>query len=243
MLSGVDALLDELDRLIAKKRDLKQAAMQQLLTGQTRLPGFHGKWQVKPLRDVVNTDPEQLGPHTHKDFAFNYIAIEDVERGVLRSHSEQVFAEAPSRARRKLKANDILVSTVRPNLQSHLLFKGCNGDWVCSTGFCVVRCREAMAYPPFVFSQMFAEGITRQIDSLLAGSNYPAISSGNVASLTILFPCFDEQIAIAAVLSDMDAEIAALEARRNKTRHLKQAMMQELLTGKTRLVPPEVAHA
>ena len=100
-----------------------------------------------------------------------------------------------------------------------------------------------MAYPPFVFSQMFAEDVTRQIDALLAGSNYPAISSGNVASLTILFPCFDEQAAIAAVLSDMDAEIAALEARRNKTRHLKQAMMQELLTGKTRLVPPEVAHA
>ena len=242
-LSDVDALVDDLDRLIAKKRDLKQAAMQQLLTGQTRLPGFHGKWQVKPLRDVANTDPEQLGPHTRKDFAFSYIAIEDVKRGVLRSHSEQVFAEAPSRARRKLRENDILVSTVRPNLQSHLLFKGCDGDWVCSTGFCVVRCREAMAYPPFVFSQMFAEGVTRQIDALLAGSNYPAISSDNVASLAILFPCFDEQVAIAAVLSDMDAEIAALEARRNKTRDLKQAMMQELLTGKTRLVPPEVAHA
>ena len=100
-----------------------------------------------------------------------------------------------------------------------------------------------MAYPPFVFSQMFAEGVTRQIDALLAGSNYPAISSDNVASLAILLPCFDEQIAIAAVLSDMDAEIAALEARRNKARDLKQAMMQELLTGKTRLVPPKVAHA
>ena len=242
-LSDVDALLDGLDRLIAKKQDIKRAAMQQLLTGQTRLPGFHGKWQMKPLGDVVNTDPEQLDPHTRKDFAFNYIAIEDVERGALRSHSEQVFAEAPSRARRKIRANDILVSTVRPNLQSHLLFKGYDGDWVCSTGFCVVRCREAMAYPPFVFSQMFLEGVTRQIEALLAGSNYPAISSGNVASLMILFPCFDEQIAIAAVLSDMDAEITAIETRRNKTRDLKQALMQELLTGKTRLVPPEAAHA
>ena len=242
-LSDVDSLLQELDRLIAKKGDLKQATMQQLMTGQTRLPGFHGKWQMKHLRDVANTDPEQLGLHTRKDFAFSYIAIEDVERGVLRSHSEQIFAEAPSRARRKLRGNDVLVSTVRPNLQSHLLFKGCDGDWVCSTGFCVVRCREAIAYPPFVFGQMFTEGVIRQIDALLAGSNYPAISSDNVASLTILFPCIDEQIAIAAVLSDMDAEIAALEARRNKTRDLKQAMMQELLTGKTRLVPPEVAHA
>ena len=242
-LSDVDALLDGVDRLIAKKRDLKQAAMQQLLTGQTRLPGFHGEWQMKRLGDAADTDPENLSPDTRDDFPFKYIALEDVERGILRRHSEQVFAKAPSRARRKLRPSDILVSTVRPNLQSHLLFRGYDGDWVCSTGFCVVRCREAIAHPPFVFSQMFAAGVTRQIDALLTGSSYPAISSGDVGSLTIPSPSFDEQAAIATVLSDMDAEIAALAARRDKTRQIKQAMMQELLTGKTRLVQPEVAHA
>ena len=239
----MDALLGGLERLIAKKRDLKQAAMQQLLTGQTRLPGFHGEWEVKRLGDAVDTDPENLGPDTRDDFAFKYIALEDVERGILRSHSEQVFAKAPSRARRKLRPSDILVSTVRPNLQSHLLFRGYDGDWVCSTGFCVVRCREAIAHPPFVFSQMFTDGVTRQIDALLTGSNYPAINSGDVRSLTIPLPNLDEQTAIADVFSDMDAELAALEARRDKTRDLKQAMMQELLTGKTRLVAVGGAHA
>ena len=242
-LSDMDAFLDGLNRLIAKKRDLKQAAMQQLLTGQTRLPGFHGEWQMKRLGDAADTDPENLSPDTRDDFPFKYIALEDVERGILRSHSERVFAKAPSRARRKLKPNDILVSTVRPNLQSHLLFRGYDGDWVCSTGFCVVRCGEAIAHPPFVFSQVFADGVTRQIDALLTGSSYPAISSGDVGSLTIPIPSFDEQAAIATVLSDVDAEIAALESRRNKTRDIKKAMMQELLTGKTRLVQPEVAHA
>ena len=113
-LSDVDALLDGLARLIAKKRDLKQAALQQLLTGQTRLHGFHGEWQMKRLGDAVDTDPENLGPDTRDDFAFNYIALEDVERGILLRHSEQVFAKAPSRARRKLRPSDILVSTVRP---------------------------------------------------------------------------------------------------------------------------------
>src|ERR1022692_4522879 len=82
-MSDVDALLGGLDRLIAKKRDLKQAALQQLLTGQTRLPGFYGKWEVKLLGDVVDTDPENLGSETKSDFAFNYIALEDVDRGVL----------------------------------------------------------------------------------------------------------------------------------------------------------------
>ena len=243
VLSDVDALLDGLDRLIAKKRNLKQAAMQQLLTGQTRLPGFHEQWQIGQLEDAAATDPENLDSNTRSDFPFKYIALEDVERGVLQSHSEHVLASAPSRARRKLRPNDILVATVRPNLQSHLLFRSCGGDWVCSTGFCVVRCRDAIAHPYFVFSQMFADGVIKQIDALLTGSNYPAINGGDVRSLMIPIPSFEEQAAIASVLSDMDAEIAALEARRDKTRDLKQAMMQELLTGRTRLVTPEVAHA
>ena len=71
---------------------------------------------------------------------------------------------------------------------------------------------------------------------MLTGSNYPAINSGDVRNLQIPFPDFVEQTAIAEVLSDMDAELAALEQRRDKTRLLKQAMMQELLTGRIRLL-------
>jgi type I restriction enzyme S subunit len=89
---------------------------------------------------------------------------------------------------------------------------------------------------------LFANGVSRQIEALLTGSNYPAINSGDVRALEIPVPEFPEQAAIAEVLSDIDAELAALEARRDKTRDLKQAMMQELLTGKTRLVPAGAAH-
>jgi type I restriction enzyme S subunit len=235
-LSDVDALLGAQEALLAKKRDLKAAAMQQLLTGETRLPGFSGEWVVKRLGEVVDTDPENLASDTRPDFQFNYIALEDVDRGFLRSHSEQIFADAPSRARRKLRPNDVLVSTVRPNLQSHLLFKEDAGRWVCSTGFCVVRYREGVTHPGYVFFHLFAGCVNKQIDALLTGSNYPAINSGDVRALLIPFPPFAEQTAIAAVLSDMDAEIAALEAQRDKTRALKQGMMQELLTGRIRLL-------
>lgn len=241
-LSDVDALLDGLHRLIAKKRDLKQAAIQQLLTGRTRLPGFHGEWQVKPLGEVVDTDPDNLASETRPDFSFNYIALEDVERGCLRSYSEQHFRTAPSRARRRLRLDDVLVSTVRPGLQSHLLFRAERGHWVCSTGFCVVRCRKGVTHPAYIYFHLFANLVGRQIEALLTGSNYPAINSADVRALEIPLPSFDEQSAIAAVLSDMDAELAALEARRDKTRNLKQAMMQELLTGKTRLIPAGGAH-
>jgi type I restriction enzyme S subunit len=232
----VDALLGALEKLIAKKRDLKQAAMQQLLTGHTRLPGFSGEWEVKRLRDVADTDPENLGSDTSPDFAFNYISLEDVDQGTLASYSEQIFRTAPSRARRKLRKNDLLVSTVRPNLKSHHLFRDDGQQWVCSTGFCVVRCREEVTHPGYVFFHLFGDCVTRQIEALLTGSNYPAINSGDVRALEIPLPKYAEQVAIAAVLSDMDAEIAALEQQLAKTRALKQGMMQELLTGKTRLI-------
>jgi type I restriction enzyme S subunit len=210
--------------------------VQQLLIGQTRLPGFSEKWKVKRLVDVADIDPENLNSDTRPNYAFNYISLEDVDLGRLKSHSEQVFRTAPSRARRKLRNNDILISTVRPNLKSHLLFDSGEPDWVCSTGFAVVRCREQQAYPGYVFEHMFAQNISRQIDALLSGSNYPAINSGDVLALEISFPPYVEQAAIAEVLSDMEGEIEALEKRLAKTRALKHGMMQELLTGKTRLV-------
>jgi type I restriction enzyme S subunit len=235
-LSDVDALIAGLERLIAKKRDIKQATMQQLLTGQTRLPGFSGEWSVQRIANVAQVDPCNLGADTDRNFEFRYIALEDVDEGTLLSWSDQVFGSAPSRARRRLQYGDVLVSTVRPNLKSHLLFCESCGEWVCSTGFSVVRCQADKAVPGFIFANLFASGVNRQIDALLTGSNYPAINSTDVRALEILLPSVNEQTAIATVLSDMDADLSALEARLAKTRAIKQGMMQELLTGRTRLV-------
>jgi type I restriction enzyme, S subunit len=119
---------------------------------------------------------------------------------------------------------------------SHLWFRETSANWVCSTGFSVVRCHGNGSHAGFVFAHLFAAIVNKQIEALLTGSNYPAISSRDVRRFEILIPPIDEQRAIAEVLADMDAEIAALEARRDKTHLLKQGMMQELLTGRTRLV-------
>ncbi len=235
-LSDTDALIESLEQLIAKKRQIKQGAMQELLTGKRRLPGFTGEWEARRLGDVAVTDPENLGSNTAPTYEFNYIALEDIDNGILRSYSEQVFQAAPVRARRKLQKEDVLVSTVRPNLKSHFLFLTNDGNWVCSTGFCVVRCKDRVAYPLYVFLHMFADGVGRQIDALLTGSSYPAINSANIHDLTIPLPSYDEQTAIATTLSDMDAEITALEAKRVKAQKIKQGMMHELLTGRIRLV-------
>ncbi len=235
-LSDADALIESLDQLIAKKRQIKQGAMQELLTGKRRLPGFSGEWGVKCLNELAVIDPEQLGSNTQPDYEFKYISLEDVDFGALRGHSLQVFRCAPSRARRKLRVDDLLVSTVRPNLKSHLWFRDRSANWVCSTGFSVVRCLESVSHPGYVFAHLFADGIAKQIDALLTGSNYPAINSRDVRQLQVPVPSFEEQTAIATILSDMDTELAALEARLAKARLIKQGMMQELLTGRIRLL-------
>ncbi|AKB27658.1 Type I restriction-modification system, specificity subunit S [Methanosarcina siciliae T4/M] len=200
---------------------------------QTEVGVIPEDWDVKKLEEVVDIDADNLSAGTPVDYAFNYISLEDVDEGVLRSYSSQIFGSAPSRARRRLRYGDVLVSTVRPNLKSHLLFKQRQGEWICSTGFSVVRCKNSSAVPSYIFAHLFATTIPKQIESLLTGSNYPAINGKDVKALLIpLPPTITEQKTIAEALSDTDALIESLEQLIAKKRQIKQGAMQELLSPK-----------
>jgi type I restriction enzyme S subunit len=127
------------------------------------------------------------------------------------------------------------MATVRPNLQAHLLVKDDVSDVICSTGFAVLRVKPKKADPAFLYFHLFSEPIANQINALIAGSNYPAISAGDVKRLHLPAPELEEQQAIAAALSDADDLIRSLEMLIAKKRDIKQAAMQLLLTGKKRL--------
>jgi type I restriction enzyme, S subunit len=220
-LSVVDALLDGLDRLIAKKRDLKQAAMQQLLTGQTRLPGFHGEWEVKRLGDVA---PLQRGfdlPNPQlKRGPFPVV----YSNGILNYHAA-FQVKGPG------------VVTGRSGTIGKVTFVE-DDYWPHNTSLWVTNFKgNDLKFVFYLYSRV-------SFDRFASGSGVPTLNRNDVHSFEVLIPpTTEEQISIAAVLSDMDAELAALEQRRDKTRALKQAMMQELLTGKTRLVSPRGSHA
>ncbi len=192
-------------------------------------------WEVKQIHQIIEVDPENLTSKTDPDYEFKYISLEDVDNGCLCNYSNQIFSQAPSRARRILRYQDILFATVRPNLKSHLFFDKNESDWICSTGFAVLRCKENQSASGFIFAYLFSRAITAQIETLISGSNYPAINSNDVKQLKILLPPLPEQKAIAQTLSDVDALIAALDKLIAKKRHIKTATMQQLLTGKTRL--------
>ena len=229
-LSDMDALIEGVEKLLEKKRRIKQGAMQELLK-------LKEGWKEIRLDSVADIDNDNLSSSSDPDFVFQYISLEDVDNGILKGATEMMFKDAPSRARRRIKQGDVLISTVRPNLKSHLLVKENWKNYICSTGFSLVRCYKEKLSPGYLFNHLFASCINQQIDTVISGSNYPAINTSHVKSLKIPIPArIEEQEEIASILSDMDTEIQQLQTQLTKYRQLKTGMMQELLTGKKRLV-------
>nr|RZI36874.1 hypothetical protein BJQ95_00753 [Cryobacterium sp. SO1] len=235
-LLGAEELVGGLEKLIAKKRAIKQGMMQELLTGRTRLQGFTGTWMTSHLAAVANVDPESLSPATTSPTEMiDYISLEDVSRGSIMKSAAYRFEQAPSRARRQVRPGDVLFGTVRPNLQSHAHYTGGLRNPVASTGFAVIRSRPGITDPNYLGQWVLSSGVMAQIDRIIAGSNYPAVSSGDVRRLELLLPSEEEQAAIGSILRDADTEIEVAGHRLEVARAIKQGMMQELLTGRTRI--------
>ncbi|MEC5213239.1 type I restriction enzyme S subunit [Polaromonas sp. CG_9.5] len=247
-LSDVDALLAKLDQLIAKKQNLKQAAMQQLLTGQTRLPGFSGDWVLRPLASVVSgleagvsvNSVDHIDPHS------------STEPCILKTSA--VFDGNFDPAECKLiDRRDISRAKLSPRKDSIIISRMNTPNLVGEVGY-VAQDFPNLNLPDRLWMTRFVSGAdisarwlayvmsSTQIKELIKGlatgtsGSMKNIAKGALLSLQLTFPPKAEQTAIATILSDLDAELAALQARQDKTRALKQGMMQALLTGRIRLV-------
>ncbi len=235
ILSTWDRAIETTERLIANSEAQKKALMQQLLTGKKRLPGFSGKWSRKHFRDVVDIDRNSLGQNTPANFKFRYVSLSDVSIGKIATNLPEVeFASAPSRARRKLDEHDILMATVRPNLQAFARVSKNNVECIASTGFAVLTAKCGYN-PSYIYHYLFSEHLTGQIDALVVGSSYPAINSTDIQGLGIICPEEQEQAAIARVLNAFDAPIAEYKNQLSSLCQEKAALMQQLLTGKRRV--------
>jgi len=235
-LSDIDALITALDRLIAKKRDIKQATMQQLLTGKTRLPGFSGKWETKNVSSFTScttggTPSTQVG-------AYWGGSIKWMSSGDL--HQKRV-ADVTGRITQAGLENSAATILPRKCVLIGLAGQGKTRGTVAINLTELSTNQSIGAIIPsdtFVSEYLFYNLDNRytELRELSSGGGRGGLNLKLLGNLDIPLPCLAEQAAIAAVLSDMDAELTALEARRDKTRAIKQGMMQELLTGKTRLI-------
>jgi len=250
-LSDVDALLDGLKRLIAKKRNLKQAAMQQLLTGKTRLPGFSGEWEVRRLgdhvtflRNGVNSRAELL-----PEGRVRYLHYGDVHAAgdsFMTPDWLSCLPEAKAVRLARLQDGDLVLADASEDVagvSKSVEMKGVgSADVVAGLHTIAARFDKSVLADGFKGFLQFCPAFASHLRRLAAGTKVYATTRAHVASVEMRLPTVSEQVAIAEVLTGMDAEIAALEARRDKTRALKQWMMQELLTGRTRLVSAGGVH-
>lgn len=221
--------------MIAKKRDLKQAVSQQLLTGKIRLPGFSGDWEEKRLGKIAEMGsggtPTTSVP-AYYDGDIPWVSISDMTNGgkfISATERNLTHAGFASCAAQMFPAGTVLYA-----MYASLGECSIADIPLCSSQAILGIRPRATLNNEFLY--YYLTSLKRIVKSLGQQGTQANLNKGMVQDFQLHLPPLPEQIAIATVLSDMDAELSELEARRDKTRNMKQAMMQELLTGKTRLV-------
>ena len=245
-LSDIDALIVNLEKLIAKKKAIKQGAMQELLTGKRRLPGFDGAWVTVSLQnascDVLNGDRSDRYPSGDDFKAFG---VPFINAGHLQNNKvsfENMDYIAPEHfdllSGVKLQQGDLLFC-LRGSLGKFAIVDFDTG--APASSLCAIRCRGKLlsSYLPHLLA---SDIFKRLISNANTGSSQPNLSAEGVAKFEVTIPeDADEQLAIAKVLNDLSAEIESFEEKLIKYSRIKQAMMSELLTGRIRLIDKEGA--
>jgi len=233
LLSDMDEYITALEKLIAKKRDIKQGTMQELLTGKRRLPGFRGEWVEKPLHQIMKIRKERLNPIVVANARCIELEHIEQERGHLLGWTD-------SKNQKSLKAvfdaGDVLFGKLRPYLKKYFMPNFCG---LCSTEFWVFTVFDDTIANPYVYYMVQSYKFLEATSST-TGTKMPRADWSLMKDIEVIVPSdINEQIAIAAILSDMDAEIDILTEKLEKMRHIKQGMMSELLTGRIRLEEAE----
>lgn len=249
-LSDVDTLIANLEKLIAKKKNIKQGTMQQLLTGKKRLPGFAKSnntkmtevgeipedWEVKNLGSITQNCSYGVGAEA---VSFNgrtkYIRITDIDDDSHRFIPSPLTSPSFYENKHVVQENDLLIARTGASVGKTYLYDSKDGKLIFA-GF-LIKMNVCEANSKFVFYSTLTKYYQDWIVSESARTGRPGVNLQQMKKLQIaLPPTIEEQTAIANVLSDMDTEISALETKLAKYRKLKTGMMQQLLTGKIRLV-------
>lgn len=266
-LSDVDALINALEKLIAKKQAIKTAAMQQLLTGRTRLPPFAFRedgtpkgtkqselgeipedWKIRTIIEIAEyqkalfDDGDWIEAEHITDKGIRLIQTGNIGVGEFIEKEEKKFIYEDSFSKLKckeLQIGDVLICRLAEPAGRACFFPDIGEDKVItSVDVTIFRPKENIVNRQYLVQYFSSENWFKSVLEQVGGTTHKRISRGALGKIGVPFPSKKEQTAIATILSDMDVEIQALQQRLVKTRHLKQGMMQELLTGRTRLVKP-----
>lgn len=249
-LSDADAFIESLEQLISKKRQIKQGAMQELLTGKRRLPGFSGEWEVKLLGDLfdfsggLSASRDQLSMEGY--CYLHYGDIHTSTKNFINVRSEQQDIPKLDISLKKVSSNSLLddgdvvfvdASEDEEGTSRHIVvFNKDKIPFISGLHTIVAKSKTNELNNQYRRYCFQTADIKQQFRFFAVGTKVSGISKTNIAKLTLPVPSIPEQTAIASILSDMDSEITALEEKLAKARQIKQGMMQELLTGRIRLL-------
>jgi type I restriction enzyme S subunit len=234
LLSDTDALLASLKQLIAKKRNIKQAAMQELLTGKRRLPGFEGDWEVKRLGDVANLNRNNIVPALYPSKPFAHFSLPAFDTG--KTAPVELGISIGSN-KFTIPASAVLVSKLNPRIPRAWAPEIVPPNAVASTEWLILTPKDEIDRN-YLFTLCSSPAFCQQMELAATGTtgSHQRISPSIALDIKIMVtPLRDEQASISSILSDMDSELLVLSDRLQKARELKQGMMQQLLTGKIRL--------
>lgn len=247
-LGDADALIESLERLLAKKRQLKQGTMQELLTGKRRLPGFEGKWEEETFGDVFHF--QVTATNSRSDLSDNgdayYVHYGDIHTR-FHSHLDFLIDQPPRIELRKcpnataLKNGDWLMADASEDLDGvgktvEILGLDQTDAAVSGLHTFLLREKRPTFAPGFKGHLGNLKSMHNEFLRVATGMKVFGVSKAALRDLLIPVPPKSEQTAIASILFDLDDELRALEAELSKARVIKQGMMQELLTGRIRLV-------
>lgn len=247
-LSSIDTLIATLEKQIAKKKAIKQGAMQELLTGKKRLPGFSGEWKPFVFGELFDVIPNNA--FTRAQMSDNG-KVKNIHYGdILTKFGAYVYGKSESipyiskevdlsrfAERCYLQSGDIIIADTAEDETVGKALEAVNVDCPILAGQHTLLCRPKIKFAPkFLGYYLNAACYHDQLIPYIVGTKVSSVSKASIAQTKLVVPEYEEQQAIAEILSNMDSEIEALEQKLEKYRQIKQGMMQQLLTGKIRLV-------
>jgi type I restriction enzyme S subunit len=192
-------------------------------------------WQVVKIKDVAEINRESIDPSKEMpNKTFLYVDIDSVEEGKIRNPKRILGTEAPSRARRVIHVNDVIMSTVRPYLKAFAIVPKELDNQICSTGFAVLSCKNNIV-PYFLLSVLFSDQTISQCNRMMVGGQYPALNQSQVSEIKIPLPPLYEQQKIADIIWTVDKKLEFERNEKARLERIKRGLMDLLLTGKVRV--------
>jgi type I restriction enzyme, S subunit len=244
ILSQIQKAIENQEQIIKTTQELKKALMQKLfIEGINNEPQKHTEiglipksWEVITINDCVEKTITR-NPLQMPDKFIKYVDVSSVSNQSFSviDHQYVMGKDAPGRARKVIKTNDVIFATIRPTLKRIAKINEPFNDEYCSTAFCVLRCKSGIYHSEFLFQYLQTDYFIDRIGKLQSGASYPAVRDENVKEMIIPFPDYDEQEEISGILFSLDSKIEFQTNKKIELQDLFKTMLNQLMSGQLRV--------